>query len=196
MSPSLIDPDGGDPRANVFDEIFGRPAARAGVPVRYLGTTPRPARDAEHVKIGGAWWLSVEACADPCRVRGRHAVPSRILGRLASLSEAGLELDYLRVLHEVPDAGWAPSHPLPDLVPGSPIHRQVDRALVLHTRDAVRIAAMAARASSGIAARLLRASVVVGATPVALLGDPVLLGGREVSHGQVAWVELARWRWS
>jgi hypothetical protein len=180
---------------DLIDRLFREPACRAGTTLEYVGTTPRPPRSEEYIRVGGTWWFGVEADTDPCQVGGHHHVPREVLERLMALSLSGLELDYLRVLHEVPDASWTPGATVPRLVPDPTVHRKVEAALV----TGVIAYGRAARAIMESAGRLARLGVSVGAVtltaPVALLGDPVLLGGRTVAHDTVAWVELARWDW-
>jgi hypothetical protein len=161
-----------------------------------LGVTPIPDALVSVERLGSRWWISAEASADPCRVDGTHAVPAAVIDHVRQLHAAGVQADYLRVLHEVPDPTWSPGQPLPVLVPPARSHRAADTAILAGVRAALAGAAVVARGAGSAAVGLASVAVSVAVMPVALLGDPILLAGREIGDDRVLWSELARWTWT
>jgi hypothetical protein len=180
----------------LFEHLFGAPARRVGVALEPLGVTPVPDRGVSFERLGRTWWISADPEVDPCRVDGQHVLPEEVLDRVGRLYAGGVRPHYLRVLHEVPDPAWSPGRPLPVLVPPARSLRAADAAILAGVRAVVTGAAAAAQGAGVVAGSLTSIAAVVAVAPIALLGDPILLGGVQVDADRVLWCELDRWTWT
>lgn len=147
----------------------------------------------------GTWWLAATSDADPVTLSndGVTKAPPEVVDRLRRLRAAGVDFDYIYILHELPDT-WTPGTPPPTMQLAG--NRNVDSASVARLQEATFTAGLgAARVTAkmlGIAARgaLMAGTAMAGAMAAAIVYDPVVLGGiQDPESGRIAWVTLAAW---
>lgn len=204
MPESLIANAGGGPLAGpelnerLEQQVFA-PARSIGVdlPLTAVTAPPPPVEIKRSPK--GTWWLASTFDADPVAVSngGFTKAPPEVVAELRTLRAAGVDFEYVYVLHELP-GDWTPGTPPPKMrLAGS---ASSGAASVVKMQEAVFVAGFEAlRATvkaTGVAARGLAmagAAVAVGAAE-AVAFDPVILGGvRDPESDRVAWVTLAVW---
>lgn len=208
MSESLIVSAGGGPL--VGPELNERLERQVFAPARSIGvdmplaavTDPPPPVEIKR-SPKGTWWLASTFDADPVALSngGLTTAPPEVVAELRALRVAGVDFQFIYILHELPGK-WTPGTPPPRMrLAGS---STVDGAPVVKMQEAVFAAGLEAlRATvkaAGIAARgLATAGVAVAAAGAAgaagaVAFDPVILGGvQDPESDRIAWVTLAAW---
>lgn len=179
--------------ARLEERVFG-PTRAAGSELSVLAVTDPPPPIEIRRSPHGSWWLAANSDADPMALsnEGFTYAPSDVIDNLRLLRKAGVDFDYIFVLHEIP-GDWQPGTPLPKMkLAGT---GESTTAPVIAAQEATfevgRQLLRAAGSVVGIAATGM-AALAAGAASVAF--DPVVLGGIEDPEtGQIAWVGLAAW---
>jgi hypothetical protein len=142
-------------------------------------------------------WAVYNLSHDPLFQNGSFPVPGRDLRRLQRMYRSGIQFDAIYMAHELP----------PDFRPGVD---ELELSLFVPTppEKATRLADRLGRTSEGIVSTCLAVAgkpftllTAAGATAVAVLRDPILMGtvvpaGANPDPGIPAvWFLLAAWRW-
>jgi hypothetical protein len=179
-----------------------QPALSIGENVPLVGLTRVPSGPVWGRTPRGTWFYGSDFTEDPgTDWRGRTPVKKEEWAKIRRLRDAGLQLDYVFVVHEVA-ATWEPGTPLPDLVPKPPKFRRADAMFEETARTAARAAVslvdLAIAAFGSLTAP--RPAAQIGSYDVGSWGDydydPVILGGVALPDGSgVVWYKLAQWEW-
>ncbi len=189
-----IDPITREALATRAQELVSRPAGELRLPVEAVGVAPVFLRPRTLVADSKKWEI-MPIQADPEYLAGNLAVPSKVIGHLRVLADAGVDVDIIYIAHErqvgvhhpVGESLWEPlfamKRGLDQLALG--VDRGVEKA-------AVPIAAGVVAPFYALGVGL--AAVVSGLAKV----DPVLFGvitsdGRVYEGTPGMWFCLARW---
>jgi hypothetical protein len=171
-------------------------SASAHQPIQMLGFKPL----FDGVKVlsqASPAWALYNLSRDPLWISGRFPIPARHLLRLYILHYAGIEFDALYVAHELPLDFLPGSQSLECslIAPGPPALATELSHHLGHATDRI------VSAYAHVIRKPIRAMALQGATGLAILRDPVLLGAvipRRTNPEPgvpAAWFLLAAWRW-
>lgn len=176
------------------------PARSIGVDLPLAAVTDPPPPVEVRPSGNGTWWLASTFDADPVALSngGVTKAPREVVEGLQALRAAGVDFDYIYLLHELP-AEWTPGTPPPAMR----IAWTTDDhgASVVKMQEAVFAAGLdGLRAAVKVAGIAIRGVATVGAVTggAAVAGaiayDPVILGGVEDPESdRIAWFALAAW---
>jgi len=193
--------------ADIGPELGALLEERVFAPARALGTElplvdvtdpppPVELRRSPH----GTWWLAASSEADPVAISngGIAYAPPDVVENLRSLRAAGVDFDYVFVLHELP-GDWTPGTALPAMklagsASGTPVVAAQEATFAFGRellQAAVRAAGVLAKGAATVGGGA--AALAAGAAS-AIAYDPVVLGGiKDPNSDQIGWVVVAAW---
>lgn len=181
-----------DDRAEIVRSI----SAKTGISIPILGQAPL-FDDYKLVTHTAPNWVIYNLSHDPLWKNGKFPIPLIHLERLKHLYRRGIEFDALYVAHELPLDFCSDSDPLElSLVkPAPPI-------IATRLSEGLGLAADSILATYARAIKVpVKGLAIAGATGLAILRDPVLIGAiiPPATNPQVGvpaiWFLLAAWRW-
>lgn len=180
-------------------QVFA-PARSMGVDLEVSVVTDPPPPIEFKQSPSGTWWLASSFDVDPVALSngGLTTAPPEVVAGLRSLRAAGVDFQFVFILHELPKE-WTPGMPIPQMqlagsAPGDGAAAVVDvqKATFAAGLEALR----ATLKATGIAARgvAMAGAVAVAGMAAGIALDPVVLGGvQDPGSDRIAWVPLAAW---
>jgi hypothetical protein len=203
---SLIPAPGQKPTGPKLGELLERqviaPARSMGADLSPVAVTALPPPVETRPSPNGTWWLAATFEADPVALSngGLTQAPPEVIDQLRALRAAGVDFDFIYILHELPGE-WTPGTPPPsmvlaDAIPAEDRVVKIQEAVFTAGLEGLRTFAKGAGRAAGLAARgAIAAGAVAGAAVAAAATfDPVVLGGiKDPESDRIAWFALAAW---
>lgn len=181
------------------------PARSIGVDLPLVAVTdPLPPVEVKR-SPRGTWWVAATFEANPAALAngGVTKAPPQVIEELRRLRTAGVAIDYVYVLDELPGT-WMPGTPPPPMrlagaesagVATVKTQEAIFAAGLEGLRAVVKGAGAAARGAIAAGAMAGAAAAVAGAVVAGTIAyDPVVLGGvKDSESDRIAWFSLAAW---